>query len=110
MKSRITTLDTQDRQEASETAPHLRVLPAPVAHGQHALADRTSNRHRANTLARQQHDPGPPHNFPRRVAITNQTLKSLPVKGGNLKAFDLAHSARLAHFTKIENLPSKTKH
>ena len=51
---------------------------------QHALADRRGNRYRAHAFTRQKHDPRPPYDLLRRVAIVNQFSKSLPVAGCNL--------------------------
>ncbi len=86
------------------------IAPAPPPNGQHALADRRGNRYRAHAFARHKHDPRPPYDFLRRVAVANQIFKSLPVNGGNLNAFDLAHPARLAHFNRVENPMSETEH
>src|SRR5207344_2312749 len=78
-----------------------RVASPPAAHGEHALAHSPRHLDRANTLASQKRDLRPPYDLLRRVAISRQTHKPLPIFRRNLDAFDLAHKRQTRILTPI---------
>lgn len=73
-----------------------RIASPPAAHGEHALAHSRRHFDRTDAVACQKHDPRPPHDLLRRIAISHQSRKPLPIFRRNLDAFDLAHTGRLA--------------
>jgi hypothetical protein len=40
----------------------------------------------------------------------DQALQAIPISGGNLNAFDLAHQRNIAQRTRFRNHPSVTEH
>jgi DNA invertase Pin-like site-specific DNA recombinase len=80
------------------------IAASPAAHSENARADFGRHLQRAQSISRQQHDSCAPNRFLRCIAVTQQTAQLLPVFGGNLDAFDLAHAARFARRTTFENL------
>ena len=91
---------------------HKALLPAPD-HGL-ALSDRAHDRHGAEPVAAQQHDPRPPHVFLRAVAIPDDRLQAPPIRRRNLDADPLAHAAsshrRPHRTTGFRTLPSGAIH
>ena len=87
-----------------------RVAPPPAPHGEHALAHSRRHLDRANTLAGQKHDLRPPHNLLRRVTISHQSLKPLPIFRRNFDAFNLAHKGRFASLRRFGNHPMRAEH
>ncbi len=86
------------------------IAPAPAPDRQQALADLRRNRLRRQTIPRQQHDPSPPNNFLRRVAVSHQPLQPLTVGAAQQNPVDLSHRQRLADPCPFVNPTSATKH
>jgi hypothetical protein len=88
----------------------LRIAAAPAPHGQSARANAGGHLGGTQALASQQNNPSSPDDLLRRVAITNQVLQAIPISGGNLNAFDLAHQSNIAQRTRFRNHPLVTEH
>jgi hypothetical protein len=88
----------------------LRIAAAPAPHRQSARANADRHLGGAQALARQQNNPSPPDNLLGRVAVPDQALQAIPISGGNLNAFDLAHPSNIARRTRFRNRSSVTEH
>ena len=63
------------------------------------------------TVSRGKHDPGPPDQLARRVAVRNQGLKFSAVGGAKVKAdVRASHAPNIAHQNDIGNLMSGGEH